>query len=375
MTELGERSLDWAGDRIRMVDQTRLPDSYEVLEIDQVPDLVDAIRRLAVRGAPAIGVAGGFGVVLAAREHGAGTERFTAAVESIRTARPTAVNLARMVDRVAACAAEGPKALLSEALAVRDEEVAASLAMGRRGAALVEELVVAGASSREPPAGRSDADESPGEGPVPEGGGVRALTICNTGGLATVERGTALAVIRTVHEQGRLALAIATETRPLLQGARLTAWELERMGAPYRLVVDSAGPALLARRMADVVLAGADRIAANGDTANKIGTFSLALAARYAGVPFVVVAPESTVDMDTPSGDAIHIEDRGADEVVNVRGTPISPAGAGALNPAFDVTPADLITAIVTDKRVVHLNRGETLRSVPPGEQATGSRG
>ncbi|MDE0653963.1 MAG: S-methyl-5-thioribose-1-phosphate isomerase [bacterium] len=335
MTELGERSLDWAGDRIRMVDQTRLPDAYVVLEIDDVAGLVDAIGRLAVRGAPAIGVAGGFGVVLAAQEHGAGTEQFAAAVEAIRTARPTAVNLTRMVDRVAACAAEGPEALLAEALAVRDEEVAASLAMGRRGAALVEELV-------------SEADA------------VTALTICNTGGLATVERGTALAVIRTIHERGRLALAIATETRPLLQGARLTAWELERMGAPYRVIVDAAGPALLSRGMADVVLVGADRIAANGDTANKIGTFALAVAARYASIPFVVVAPESTVDMDTPSGDAIQIEDRGADEVVNVRGTQITPEGSGALNPAFDVTPAELITAIVTDRRVIRLDRGET---------------
>ena len=340
MTDLGERTLDWADGRLRIVDQTRLPESYEILEIDNVADLVDAIRCLAVRGAPAIGVAGGFGVVLAAQEHGAGTEQFAAAVESIRSARPTAVNLARMVDRVAARATEGLEAVLVEAAAVRDEEVAASHAMGRRGAALVEELV-------------SEADA------------VTALTICNTGGLAAVERGTALGVIRTIHEQGRLALAIATETRPLLQGARLTAWELERMGAPYRVIVDAAGPALLSRGMADVVVTGADRIAANGDVANKIGTFALAVAARYASVPFVVVAPESTVDMETPSGDATRIEDRAADEVVNVRGTAITPEGTGALNPAFDVTPAELITAIVTDRRVVRLDRGETLKSVP----------
>ena len=340
MQNLGERTLDWAGDRLWMVDQTRLPDAYEVLQIDNVAELVSAIRRLAVRGAPAIGVAGGFGVVVAAREHGAGTEPFAAAVDSIRTARPTAVNLARMVDRVAARSGEGIDALLAEALAIRDEEVDASVSMGRLGAALVEDLLA-------------------------NSGAVTALTICNTGGLAAVERGTALGVIRTIHEQGRLALAIAVETRPLLQGSRLTAWELERMGAPYRLIVDAAGPALLSRGVADVVLAGADRIAANGDTANKIGTFSLAVAARYASVPFVVVAPESSVDMETPSGDAIQIEDRGADEVVSVRGTPIAPAGAEALNPAFDVTPADLITAIVTDRRVVRLDRGETLRSVP----------
>ena len=340
MQNLGERTLDWAGDQLWMVDQTRLPDAYEVLQIDNVAELVSAIRRLAVRGAPAIGVAGGFGVVVAAREHGAGTEPFAAAVDSVRTARPTAVNLARMVDRVAARSGEGIDALLAEALAIRDEEVDASVSMGRLGAALVEDLLA-------------------------NSGAVTALTICNTGGLAAVERGTALGVIRTIHEQGRLALAIAVETRPLLQGSRLTAWELERMGAPYRLIVDAAGPALLSRGVADVVLAGADRIAANGDTANKIGTFSLAVAARYASVPFVVVAPESSVDMETPSGDAIQIEDRDPDEVVSVRGIPIAPAGAEALNPAFDVTPADLITAIVTDRRVVRLDRGETLRSVP----------
>ena len=340
MQNLGERTLDWAGDQLWMVDQTRLPDAYEVLQIDNVAELVGAIRRLAVRGAPAIGVAGGFGVVVAAREHGAGTEPFAAAVDSIRTARPTAVNLARMVDRVAARSGEGIDALLAEALAIRDEEVDASVSMGRLGAALVEDVLA-------------------------NSGAVTALTICNTGGLAAVERGTALGVIRTIHEQGRLALAIAVETRPLLQGSRLTAWELERMGAPYRLIVDAAGPALLSRGVADVVLAGADRIAANGDTANKIGTFSLAVAARYASVPFVVVAPESSVDMETPSGDAIQIEDRDPDEVVSVRGIPIAPAGAEALNPAFDVTPADLITAIVTDRRVVRLDRGETLRSVP----------
>ena len=366
MQDLGERSLEWANGRLRIVDQTRLPDAYEVLEIDRVADLVNAIGRLAVRGAPAIGVAGGFGVVLAARQHGAGGEGFREAVASIRSARPTAVNLARMVDRVAARVAEGPDALLEEALAVCDEEVAASLAMGRRGAALVEHLVAEEAYRPAAATGGSGPDDPPGEALVAEAHGVTALTICNTGGLAAVERGTALGVIRTVHEQGYLALAIAVETRPLLQGARLTAWELERMGAPYRLVVDSAGPALLSRGVVDVVLAGADRIAANGDVANKIGTFSLAVAARYANVPFVVVAPESTVDMDTPSGDAIEIEDRGADEVVAVRGMPIAPAGAAALNPAFDVTPADLIGAIVTDRRVVRLDLGESLRGVPP---------
>ncbi len=330
------RTLDWAGGpdgAVEMVDQTALPAVYDVLRIDTVPDMVAAIQRLSVRGAPAIGVAGAFGVALAVRAHGPGPG-FDRAVASLREARPTAVNLARMVDRAAARASEGFDAVLAEAAAIRDEELAASHAMGNLGADLVLDLV-----------GRAD---------------VRAMTICNTGGLAAVERGTALAVIQTLHERGELAEALALETRPLLQGARLTAWELERMGAPHRLLVDSAGPFMLARGQADVVLTGADRIAANGDTANKIGTFSLALGARHAGVPFIVVAPESTVDADTPDGAGIAIEDRGTDEVVSLAGVATAPDGTAAANPAFDVTPAELITAVVTDQRVVRLDQNQT---------------
>ncbi len=331
------RTLDWAGGPdgvVEMVDQTALPGAYTVLRIDNVPDMVAAIQRLSVRGAPAIGVAGAFGVALAVRAHGTSGPEFDEAIVSLRQARPTAVNLARMVDRAAARAPEGFDAVLAEAAAIRDEERAASVVMGTLGADLVIDLV-----------GRSD---------------IRAMTICNTGGLATVERGTALAVIQTLHERGRLAEALALETRPLLQGARLTAWELDRMGAPHRLLVDSAGPFMLARGQADVVLTGADRVAANGDTANKIGTFSLALGARHAGVPFIVVAPESTVDADTPDGAAIHIEDRGSEEVVSLAGVSTAPDGTNAANPAFDVTPAELITAVVTDQRVVRLDHHQT---------------
>ncbi len=329
------RTIDWVDGAVEMIDQTALPDREITLRITEVADLVAAIARLAVRGAPALGVAGAFGVVLAAHAHGVGTAEFDAAVAALREARPTAVNLARMVDRTAATASGGLAAMLAEAVAIRDGEVEASRAMGERGADLVGEML----------------------GPRP----VRAMTICNTGGLAAVTRGTALAVIQTLHERGLLAEAIALETRPLLQGARLTTWELARMGAPHRLVVDSAGPALLARGMVDVVLTGADRIAANGDTANKIGTFSLALGARHAGVPFVVVAPETTVDAATQTGDDITIEDRGAAEVVGVRGVAVAPAGTHAINPAFDVTPHGLITAIVTDRRVVRPGRSETM--------------
>jgi len=341
MDRLGDRSLDWIDDAVVLVDQTALPGSFETLRIDDVDDMVAAIKRLSVRGAPAIGVAGAFGVALAVRHHGTSGPAFDAAVASLRAARPTAVNLARMVDRVAAVAGDGFDRALEEAKTIRDEELAASQAMGQLGADLVSELT--------------------GDGPV------AAMTICNTGGLATVERGTALAVIQTLHERGRLREALALETRPLLQGARLTTWELSRMGAPHRLLVDSAGPFLLSRGAADVVLTGADRIAASGDAANKIGTYSLALGAARAGVPFVVVAPETTVDMSTASGADIDIEDRGSSEVVQLAGVEIAPADTRAANPAFDVTPVDLITAIVTDRRVIRIDKGETLDTVPLG--------
>jgi methylthioribose-1-phosphate isomerase len=329
------RTIDWVGDKVELIDQTRLPEEVTTLRVSDVPTLIDAIKRLAVRGAPALGVAGAFGVALAYRAHEGSPEAFERAVRSLRAARPTAVNLARMVDRVAVQAEHGFEAVLTEAFAVRDEELAASRQMGKKGAELVRKLV--------------------GDRPV------RAMTICNTGGLATVERGTALAVIQTLHEQGALEDAIVLETRPLLQGARLTTWELRRIGAPHRVIVDSAGPFLLARAAADIVVTGADRVAANGDTANKVGTFSLALGAQYARVPFVVIAPESTIDLTTPTGAEIEIEDRGAEEVVVFRDLHVAPDGTAASNPAFDVTPRDLITALVTERRIVRFAEGERL--------------
>ncbi|MCP5027477.1 MAG: S-methyl-5-thioribose-1-phosphate isomerase [Actinomycetia bacterium] len=336
------RTLDWINNAVEMIDQTLLPQSEVMLRVADVPTMTDAIQRLVVRGAPALGVAGGYGVVLAAMSHDPTKDPggFQDAVAILRSARPTAVNLARMVDRVASLAGAGVDAMLTEAHRIRDEELVASTAMGELGADLVLELV--------------------GDRPI------RVMTICNTGGLATVERGTALAVVHTLHDRGRLAEAIPIETRPLLQGGRLTTWELMRMGASHRLVVDSAGPFLLARGAADVVLIGADRVAANGDTANKIGSFSLSLGARHAGVPFIVVAPESTVDLDTPTGEAIEIEDRGPAEVINVRDTPIAPEGTDTINPAFDVTPVSHIHSLVTDQRVVRFADGDTLTSTAP---------
>jgi methylthioribose-1-phosphate isomerase len=188
---------------------------------------------------------------------------------------------------------------------------------------------------------------------------LRIMTICNTGALAAIERGTALAVVQTLHERGKLLEALALETRPVLQGARLTTWELGRMGAPHRLVTDGAAAAVLAGGGVDAVVIGADRIARNGDTANKIGSFSLALAARHAGVPFVVVAPESTVDAATATGAGIRIEDRGDDEVCSFGGVRVAPPGTRTINPAFDVTPATLVTALVPDRRTVPLDGDE----------------
>ena len=343
------RTIDWIDGAIELIDQTLLPHQVEVHRVTELPELIDDIKRLAVRGAPALGVAGALGVALIAasvQRSGGDEELDTVEVRRqaalLREARPTAVNLSWGVDRALTALDAGADAVLEEALRIRDEDIAACISMGLYGADLTREL--------------TGKDR------------VRVMTICNTGSLATVERGTALGVIQTLLEQGSLEEAFPLETRPLLQGARLTAWELQRMDAPFRLLVDSAGPFLLSRGIADAVFIGADRIAANGDTANKVGSFSLALAAKHAGVPFIVVAPESTVDMSTASGADIEIEDRGVDEVAGFGGVRTAPEGIAAVNPAFDVTPNELITAIVTERRVILPGRSETLRDTPLGE-------
>lgn len=345
------RTIDWVDGpwgrgHVRLIDQTRLPHATELLDITDLDALIGAITRLSVRGAPALGVAGALGVALAAQQidpQGSDPAAVEQQVARLRAARPTAVNLAVGVDRALAGFREGggPGALAA-ALQLRDEDVAACEAMSARGADLVRELVGAGRP-------------------------VTVMTICNTGALAAVEHGTALGVVEKLHHDGDLALAIACETRPLLQGARLTAWELGRMGAPHQLIIDSAATMTLAGGDVDVVLVGADRIAANGDTANKIGTFGLAVAARYAGVPFLVVAPETTVDAGTPTGSSIEIEDRGPDEVCSFGGVRTAPEGTATRNPAFDVTPADLITAVVTDTRVIRTSAGDR-PAAPPGD-------
>jgi methylthioribose-1-phosphate isomerase len=331
------RTVDWKGDHLVVIDQTLLPREVRLLELRSVDDVIDAIRRLAVRGAPAIGVTGGLGVALAAvsaAREGTGPDRVRADAARIRSARPTAANLAWGVDRVLGRLPEGADAVVAEAVGLLDADVAVNRSLASRGADLVSELVP---------------------------GSVAVLTHCNAGGLACVEWGTALGIVRALHERGRVREVYADETRPLLQGARLTAFELRELGIPYRLVVDSAGPSVIARGLVDVVAVGADRIAANGDVANKIGTYPLALAAARAGVPFIVAAPESTVDVETADGGHITIEERAGDEVLEWAGARTAPDGAAAFNPAFDVTPADLVTAIVTERRVIRPGAGERI--------------
>lgn len=309
------RTIDWQDGHIVAIDQTRLPTELAVLHIDTVEDLIDAIRRLAIRGAPALGVAGALGVVLA------GGDRELS--EQLQAARPTAVNLAWGVQRVLA----RPDDLLAEALCVLEDDVAANRALSRRGADWVLDRV----------------------GPP-----VDVQTHCNAGALACVEWGTALGVVRALHERGALGHVYVDETRPLLQGSRLTTWELAQLGIPHTLVADSAGPSVIARGLVDVVVVGADRIAANGDVVNKIGTYPLALAAQRAGIPFVVAAPESTIDPATPTGADVPIEIRDGTELTHIASWPIAPEQTQALNFAFDVTPADLVSVIITEQRTLH---------------------
>lgn len=319
------RTIDWTGTAVRIIDQTALPAQEVWLDLSTVDELVAAIRRLAVRGAPALGVAGALGVALAARQFRADEAGLAAAVRSLRAARPTAVNLARGVD-LAAAALPDPDAALAAALRLRDAEIAASESMARHGADLVTQLCA----------------------PEPV-----VLTHCNTGGLASVTGGTALGVIAELHRRGNLRSVVVSETRPLLQGARLTAWELGRLGIEYRVAVDGAGPFLMARGEVQAVLVGADRVCANGDVVNKVGTYAHALGAQAAGIPFLVVAPESTVDPHTATGADVPIEERDPAEVLGFGPTRVAPHEADATNPAFDVTPHQLVTAVITDTGVL----------------------
>ncbi|MFJ8207669.1 S-methyl-5-thioribose-1-phosphate isomerase [Streptomyces sp. NPDC096033] len=331
------RVVEWAGDGLALIDQTALPHREVVLRVTDVDGLVDAVRRLVVRGAPAIGAAGAYGVAIAllqAEREGWDGSRIRAEVARIRAARPTAVNLAVSVDRVLARLDDGVTAVLAEAAAVQREDVEANHALGAHGA---DWLL------------KRQGEDRP----------LRVLTHCNTGALATAGWGTALGVIRELHARERLETVYADETRPLLQGARLTAWELAQEGIAHYVQADGAAAGTILRGEVDAAVVGADRIAANGDTANKVGTVGIALACAYAGIPFVVAAPTTTVDLATPHGDGITIELRDEAEVLEWAGVRTAPAGSRGHNPAFDVTPGGLVTALVTERGVLEVSAGE----------------
>jgi methylthioribose-1-phosphate isomerase len=323
---------DEARDVVRLLDQRLLPAEETWLELATSGEVAQAIKDLAVRGAPAIGVAAAYALAADAR-HGADAPALREAAERLARARPTAVNLAWAVRRMSARIGLGAAALLAEAHAIRDEDEAACRRIGALGAPLL------------PPR-------------------ARVLTHCNAGALATAGYGTALGVVRAAVEAGNPISVFADETRPFLQGARLTAWELQRDGIPVTLLTDGMAGWLMARGEIACVVVGADRIAANGDVANKIGTYGLAVLAAHHDLPFYVAAPWSTVDLETPTGADIPIEERGDDEVVRMAGQRIAPAGVRARYPAFDVTPAALVSAIVTERGVVRRPLDAGLRAL-----------
>lgn len=311
--------LRWDDVTLHVLDQRWLPQQTRWIACERMLDAVDTIATMAVRGAPAIGITGAFALALARRE---GIDLLTAE-QTIKNARPTAVHLAWAVDAALTAVPDGdPARLLEFAQALQAEDARLNQQMAAHGAALL-------------PAGRA------------------VLTHCNTGALATGGWGTALGVIRTAHAQGQITEVIVDETRPWLQGARLTAWELAEEGIPHRLIADGAAAWAMRQLRPSWVIVGADRIAANGDTANKIGTFSLAVLARSLGVKMMVVAPLATIDWDLADGSGIPIEERSASELTSMRGQPLAPAQTPAWNPVFDVTPAHLIDALVTEAGVV----------------------
>ena len=324
------QAVRWDEEALFLLDQTKLPSQEIDFVAHTVDEVVDAVNRLVVRGAPALGAVGAFGVVVAmdqsARESWT-AERLSQQILRVRNARPTAVNLAWGVDRVQPFAERGRDEVLAQAHQIVVEDTAANRKLSELGADWI--LQRTGASK------------------------LRVLTHCNTGALATTGWGTALGVIRELHERGALDVVYVDETRPLLQGARLTAWELEREGINYRVQADGAAASTILRGLVDFAIIGADRIARNGDSANKIGSLGVALACQAGGIPFMVAAPSSTVDLDTASGEEIEIELRDGAEVTQLAGVNIAPVGAQGFNPAFDVTPAKYISAIVTEKCVV----------------------
>jgi methylthioribose-1-phosphate isomerase len=344
------RTVRWVGDAatgfLRLIDQTRLPTEFVEIDCCDVPTVWEAIKTLRVRGAPAIGVVAAYGAVIGARSSTKDTgesirSALGRATAHLRTSRPTAVNLFWALNRMEAAAAsaeqyDGPRLLerlLCEARKIDEEDRAMCRAIGRHGAFLVE----------------------PGQG---------VLTHCNAGGLATADYGTALAVVFAAHEKGTPLRVFADETRPLLQGARLTAWELKRRGIPVTLICDNMAAQVMREGKIHLVVVGADRIASNGDTANKIGTYGVALLAKAHGVPFYVAAPSSTFDLSIPDGSVIPIEQRDPREITHGFGRQTAPDGVDVYNPAFDVTPAELIAGIITEKGIIRPVNRETISAL-----------
>ena len=342
------KSIEWVADNksVRMLDQRILPQSIEYLEYGTAVEVADAIRDMVIRGAPAIGAAAAYGlaVELVNMESDDITglmEAYAAADEVLRKSRPTAVNLFWALDRMAqqiqqasfSSATELKNFVLQQADHIAREDVEICRQIGINALELVPEECT-------------------------------AIHHCNTGGLATVGYGTALGIIRTAHENNRRISVLVDETRPRLQGARLTAWELNQLNIPHQLIVDGASGYYMRQGKVDFCVVGCDRVAANGDVANKIGTYNLALAAKAHGIPFYVAGPTSTIDIHTANGDAIEIEERGSDEVLNIGDECIAPVGTNVGNPAFDVTPAEYVTAIITEKGVVRPPFQENIRKL-----------
>ena len=340
------KAIEWLGTRVRILDQTKLPQKEVYLELERYQDVASAITELKIRGAPAIGVAGAYGVALGAlkiesKSRDNFLQKLGALTQTIAATRPTARNLFRALERMQKTAESGKdigqikKALVNEAIKIHSEEAEATRTLSLLGAELIE-------------------DDS------------TILTHCHTGALATAGYGTALGVIIRAREQGKRLKVFATETRPLLQGARITAWELKKAKVPFTLITDSMAGYFISRGEVDYVIVGADRIAANGDTANKIGTFTLAVLAKEYAVPFFVAAPTTTIDMTLASGDEIPIEERSPEEITHIQGVAIAPEGIEVANPAFDITPHRYITAIITENGIIREPYGVGLRNLSP---------
>lgn len=327
-------AIRWQGTSLALLDQTRLPTAEVWNTYTDYREVAGAIRRLVVRGAPAIGIAAAYSVCLAAMEFRSlpaqeFRKQMRSAMKELASSRPTAVNLFWALDRMeltlsaAGGTGEALPALIQEAERIHREDIAMNRKIGRYGSELVPE-------------------------------GARILTHCNAGAIATGGFGTALGVIRAAHSAGRISMVYCDETRPLLQGARLTAWELVRDGIPTTLITDSTAASLMAQGRIDMIFLGCDRMARNGDFANKIGTYGLAVLAGYHGIPFYTVLPSSTIDMSIPDGSHIVIEERDPSEVTHFAGVQTAPEGVGVYNPAFDITPHQLLTGIVTERGVIH---------------------